>query len=58
MSDQFLTVTLVARILNKSSDAVRLYERKGLLPAIRAGGIRIFRIEDVLKFKAAQDAKV
>jgi excisionase family DNA binding protein len=40
----------VARFLGKSSETVRLYERRGKLPAMRtAGGVRLFKRADVLQ---------
>lgn len=49
MEDIMLT-TEVARFLGKSSEMVRLYERRGKLPAMRtAGGVRLFKRADVLQ---------
>jgi len=49
--DEYLTAGAAAKILNLSSESVRSYERRGLLPAIRAsGGLRLFREVDVRKF--------
>jgi excisionase family DNA binding protein len=49
--DIFLTVTEAARILNRSGESVRNYERKGMLPAVKtARGIRLFRESDVRAF--------
>jgi excisionase family DNA binding protein len=51
---ELLSVTDAARILDRSSDAVRLYERSGRLPAMRTvGGIRLFRREDVEALRRA-----
>jgi len=48
---EFLTTMDAARLLNRSPETVRLYERRGQLPAIRtAGGQRLFRRKDVEKF--------
>lgn len=49
MNDEsFLTVTEAARILNRSGESVRNYERKGILHASKtARGIRLFRESDV-----------
>jgi DNA-binding transcriptional MerR regulator len=48
MDDIFLTVTEAARILNRSGESVRNYERRGILPASKtARGIRLFRQRDV-----------
>ena len=42
--DQLLMATGAARILNRSAETVRFYERTGRLAAIRtAGGKRLFR---------------
>lgn len=48
--ERLLTVTESARILNRSSESVRNYNRRGILPAWRVGrrGLRVFREEDVL----------
>lgn len=44
MDDIFLTVTEAARILNRSGEGVRNYERRGILPASKtARGVRLFR---------------
>jgi excisionase family DNA binding protein len=49
MGDIMLTAE-VARFLGKSSETVRLYERRGKLPAMRtAGGVRLFNRADVLQ---------
>jgi DNA-binding transcriptional MerR regulator len=51
--DYVLTVADAARILDRSSDSVRAYERRGRLPAQRtAGGVRLFRLEDVERLRA------
>jgi hypothetical protein len=48
MDDIFLTVTDAARILNRSGESVRNYERRGILPASKtARGIRLFKQSDV-----------
>jgi DNA-binding transcriptional MerR regulator len=50
MSDNLLTVSAAAKILDRSGQAVRGYERDGKLRAIRTtGGVRLFREGDVLK---------
>lgn len=54
-NDEFLMVTDVARILNRSAESVRNYARSGKLPAIRtANGHRLFKRQDVLKFASSQ----
>lgn len=46
--DQLLSTGDAARVLNRSVDRVRDYEREGLLPAQKTrGGQRLFRVEDV-----------
>ncbi len=46
--ERFLTTTDAARVLNRSSDCVRLYERSGKLPAQRTrSGQRLFKLSDV-----------
>ena len=48
----------VARILGKSPETVRFYERNGKLPAVRTvGGRRLFRKVDVLRFAETHPAK-
>ena len=43
----------VARLLGKSAEAVRYYEKIGRLPSLRtAAGIRLFRREEVDRFAA------
>ena len=56
MNDEtFLTVTEAARILNRSGESVRNYERRGILPATKtARGIRLFRQADVLALAKKQ----
>jgi excisionase family DNA binding protein len=50
--DDLLVVSDVARLLGLTPDAVRYHERAGRLPAQRTpGGVRVFRREDVEKFK-------
>jgi DNA-binding transcriptional MerR regulator len=47
-SDEFLMVTGAAKILDRSAQTVRFYERTGKLAAIRtADGTRLFRQSDV-----------
>jgi DNA-binding transcriptional MerR regulator len=47
-NDELLMATGAAKILNRSAEAVRFYERTGRLPAIRtADGTRLFRVQDV-----------
>jgi DNA-binding transcriptional MerR regulator len=47
--ERLLTVTESAGILDRSSESVRNYNRRGILPAQRVGrrGMRLFREEDV-----------
>ncbi len=47
-TSELLATSEAARLLGVAADTVRLWERRGLLPAERtAGGIRLFRLEDV-----------
>jgi DNA-binding transcriptional MerR regulator len=47
-ADEFLMVTDSAKILDRSAQTVRFYERTGKLAAIRtADGTRLFRRSDV-----------
>jgi len=51
--EQLLMVAAAARILNRSAESVRAYERNGKLPAIKASnGHRLFRESDVRKLAA------
>jgi excisionase family DNA binding protein len=46
--DQFLTTSDAARLLHRSVDRVRGYEREGKLPAQRTrSGQRLFKASDV-----------
>jgi DNA-binding transcriptional MerR regulator len=48
MVDELLTTNDAARILNRSAESVRNYERRGLLTAQRTpNGQRLFRRGDV-----------
>lgn len=50
-SDEFLLASQAARLLGKSPDAVRYYERTRRLIAERAsGGTRLFRRSEVERF--------
>jgi len=56
--EEYLTAGAAAKLLNLSSASVRGFERKGLLPAIKAsGGLRLFREADVRKFAAERRAR-
>jgi excisionase family DNA binding protein len=58
MKDNFLTVNDAAKLLDRSGEAVRVYERQGKLPAIRtAGGVRLFKQADVESLKQKLEAK-
>jgi excisionase family DNA binding protein len=49
---ELMTSGEAARLLGRSPDAVRVYERAHRLPALRtAGGLRIFRRADVERFR-------
>jgi DNA-binding transcriptional MerR regulator len=51
--DALLFASGAAKILNRSAEAVRLYERTGKLRAIKtADGTRLFRESDVQKLAA------
>lgn len=54
--DRLVTVGEAARMLGKSSDMVKVYERDGKLPAVRIAGIRFFRREDVTQLATEQTA--
>jgi len=57
-SDQFLTVGIVARILRKSPDVIKRYEKSGKLQCIKTEtGMRLFRRGDILQFARARQAK-
>jgi len=46
--EQFLTTSEAAKVLDRSADTVRLYERSGKLPAQKTrGGLRLFKASDV-----------
>lgn len=56
-TSEFLSTGDAARRLGVAPDTVRLWERNGCLPAMRtAGGIRLFRREDVEKVAAERAA--
>lgn len=51
LDSDYLTTAAAARLLGRSSETVRYYERTGRLRALRTTtGTRIFHIDDVLKF--------
>ena len=53
-----LQTSEAARILNRSAEMVRVYERKGKLPAMKiSGGQRLFREADVRKLAAELESK-
>ncbi len=53
-----LTVGDVAKLLNVSSDVVRLWEREGKLPAVRTqGGVRLFTQKDVQRLAGERAAR-
>lgn len=50
---QLLTVLDAAKLLDRSAESVRAYEKAGKLRAVRTkSGVRLFRTDDVLEFKA------
>jgi DNA-binding transcriptional MerR regulator len=58
MEESFVTVCEAARILNRSAESVRAYERKGILPAVKTSrGMRLFREGDVRELAVKQSAK-
>ena len=51
----FLSTSDVAKLARRSPDAVRIWERRGLLRAVRTlGGIRLFARKDVDQFLKAR----
>jgi len=55
MNENFLTVGQAAKLLDRSAESVRQYERHGKLFAIKAGrGLRLFRASDVQAFAQKQ----
>jgi len=53
-----LTTGEAARLLDRSSDTVRSYERHGKLRAIKTPrGVRLFELAEVLAFKADRESK-
>jgi DNA-binding transcriptional MerR regulator len=49
--DLFYMVGDVARMLNRSVQSIRIYEKRGYLRSLRTlSGVRIFRAEDIRKF--------
>jgi excisionase family DNA binding protein len=56
--NQFLTTAPAARELNVSAQTVIVWERRGVLPAIKtANGIRLFRRADVERLKRERAEK-
>ena len=56
--DNLLMVSQVGRMLNRSAESVRSYEKAGKLPAIRTSdGKRLFRESDVRELAAKLQAK-
>lgn len=52
MHDDRILIGEASRILAASAQTVRLWERAGVLPAIRIGGLRTFARADVERFAA------
>jgi excisionase family DNA binding protein len=51
--DQLMTTSEVARIINRSADRVRGYEREGKIPAQKTrSGQRLFKASDVERLAA------
>ena len=58
MNESLLTVNDVAKMLNRSGESVRGYERQGKLPAIKTlRGLRLFKEKDVREFAGKLCAK-
>jgi len=48
-----LTISVAARVVNRSATTLRLWERRGLLSPVRdSSGRRLYRQQDVLKAAA------
>jgi excisionase family DNA binding protein len=59
IDEALLTTSQVARMIEMSQESVRVYNRSGLLPATRtAGGIRLFKREDVERFRTERQKKL
>lgn len=56
-TDDLVAVGETARLLGKSSDMVRVYERTGKLAAVKIAGIRYFKRDDVNELIKKQAAK-
>lgn len=55
VDDLFITVCEAARILNRSAESVRAYEKRGILPVVRTSrGMRLFRVDDVRQLAEKQ----
>lgn len=56
--EPLLMTTDAARLLKRSAEAVRSYERSGKLPATKtANGHRLFRVDDVRRLAAELEGK-
>jgi excisionase family DNA binding protein len=56
--DRFLLTGEVARLLGISAVTVRLWERTGRLPALRASSnVRLFKAKDVERLKIEREAR-
>jgi DNA-binding transcriptional MerR regulator len=56
--DKLISATEAGRILDKSAESVRAYERQGKLPALKTTrGMRLFRECDVRAFAAKQQSE-
>jgi len=58
LEESILTVGETAKMLDRSSETVREYERRGKLKAIKTRrGFRLFREADVVEFRRKRDEK-
>jgi len=57
-TESLLTCGEAAKLLDRSPESVRSYEREGKLPAFKtARGFRLFREADVVEFRRKRDRK-
>lgn len=53
-----LLTSEAARVLGVSPETIRLWERKGLLPAVKTDhGVRLFALDDVSALKRERDLR-
>jgi len=53
--DDFLTIGPVSRLLCISAEHIRTLEKKGVLPAIRCGRLRLFKRCDVERLRVERE---